>query len=76
MPDESFCSCCGMPSSIYQTKGHSQECIWYEDEMYRLAAEWGNSKEEANWEQRYDMIVGFLLTETTTLKKSLDKERL
>ncbi len=42
---ESFCSCCGVPNWKYNTQGHDYECIWYEDEMYRLAVEWLNGPE-------------------------------
>lgn len=45
---ESFCSCCGVPNWKYNTEGHNKECMWYEDEMYRLAVEWldGNEYED------------------------------
>jgi hypothetical protein len=65
---EPSCSCCGVPRRVYQAEGHDRECIWYEDEMYRLAQEWIDSQEDVNWKQRYDMIVGFLLKQVMYLK--------
>lgn len=76
MPNELSCSCCGVPHRIYQVDGHDQECIWYEDEMYRLATEWKDSKEDdVNWKRRYDIIVNFLLEQIKCLRECLDKER-
>ncbi len=31
MSTEPSCSCCGVPTRIYQIQGHDPECIWYED---------------------------------------------
>ena len=75
------CSCCGVPSHLYESKGHSPECVWYEDEMYRLATEWLNGPEyeksnrhvcalRADWKTRYNLIVAFLLEEVKCLKNS------
>ncbi len=67
MPNEPSCSCCGTPARIYQLTGHDPECIWHDNEMYRLAKEWKDSQEDANWKQRYDLVVGFLLKEVEYL---------
>lgn len=74
--NELSCSCCGVTRRIYQVEGHDRECIWYEDEMYRLAQEWFVSQEDdVSWKRRYDMIVGFLLEQVGDLKKCIEEER-
>ena len=77
MSNEPSCFCCGVPRRIYQVEGHDRECTWYEDEMYRLACEWKDSRKEddVGWKRRYDMIVGFLLEQTKCLKECLEEER-
>ena len=66
---EPSCSCCGTYRSVYQESGHDRECVWYEEEMYRLAEEWRASDEEADWKRRFDLVVGFLLEQTRCLKE-------
>jgi hypothetical protein len=67
---ESSCSCCGVPKRIYNDTGHDRECIWYENEMYRLANEWLNSDEhDVSWKRRYDLVVNFLLQQNKYLQK-------
>lgn len=68
---KSYCSCCGIPNDVYNEKGHDNECIWYEDEMYRLANEWKNSEDNVDWKQRYKLIVSFLLDQTNHFKRNL-----
>lgn len=59
---KSYCSCCGVEKLIYEEQGHDKECIWYEDEMYKLAYEWlFFRRDEADWKKRYDLVVTFLL---------------
>lgn len=60
---ETFCSCCGIAKSVYEEKGHHKECIYWGDEMFRLAGKWLVEKSDANWKERYDLIVKFLLDE-------------
>ena len=71
MPSEPSCFCCGVPRRVYEVEGHDRECTWYEDEMYRLAVGWkGCQEKDANWKQRYDLIVGFLLEQIRCIKEN------
>lgn len=60
---DTFCACCGKANSLYEVEGHNRECIWYEDEMVRLAAKWLKTNEDANWKSRYDLIVQFFINQ-------------